>query len=319
MASPPPSARPTWCAGRWPALPCCAACRCARSCTGPPGWTAWQSLLGGGAVILDADLHLDPLAALHLTEDAEADLIMVVGDAVARPLADALAAARAADPDALGLPRLQLIASGGAVLSPTVKDQLRSLLPAVGVLDSFGSSETGSQGRLRAGDAGGPPRLVGDDGSTVLDEALRPVPADGRTVGKLAQRGHVPVGYWGDPERTARTFPVVDGVRWAVSGDDAVLEPDGSIRVLGRGSASINTGGEKVFPEEVEGVLKAHPAVFDALVVGVPDERFGQRVSAVVAVRPDAEPPTPDGLDRPRPGPPGRVQGAAFVGADRPG
>jgi acyl-CoA synthetase (AMP-forming)/AMP-acid ligase II len=106
----------------------------------------------------------------------------------------------------------------------------------------------------------------------------------------------VPVGYWGDPERTARTFPVVDGVRWAVSGDDAVLEPDGSIRVLGRGSASINSGGEKVFPEEVEGVLKAHPAVFDALVVGVPDERFGQRVSAVIAVRPDAEPPTLEAL-----------------------
>jgi acyl-CoA synthetase (AMP-forming)/AMP-acid ligase II len=137
---------------------------------------------------------------------------------------------------------------------------------------------------------------VSDASTTVVDEACRPVPADGETLGKLAQRGYVPLGYWGDAERTARSFPVVDGVRWAVSGDDAVIEPDGSIRVLGRGSASINTGGEKVFPEEVEGVLKGHPAVFDALVVGVPDERFGQRVSAVVAVRPGMPEPSADEL-----------------------
>ncbi len=263
---------------------------------GAAGWTAWQSLLGGGAVILDTDVHLDPAAAWQLTRDAEADLVMVVGDAVARPLADALAAARAADPSALALPRLQLIASGGAVLSPSVKAQLRELLPDVTILDSFGSSETGSQGRLTPGPDGGPPRLVGDGSTTVLDGSFHVVPADGRTVGKLAQRGHVPLGYWGDAERTALTFPVVDGVRWAVSGDDAVIEPDGTVRVLGRGSASINTGGEKVFPEEVEGVLKAHPAVFDALVVGVPDERFGQRVSAVVAVREGVAPPAPDEL-----------------------
>jgi acyl-CoA synthetase (AMP-forming)/AMP-acid ligase II len=252
-------------------------------------------------VVLDTDVHLDPLAALRLIEAAEVDLVMVVGDAVARPLADALAVARAADPDALWLPRLQLIASGGAVLSPAVRAQLGELLPDVGVLDSFGSSETGSQGRLRPVTDGGAPRLVGDDASTVLDtsspgSAPGPAPADGRTVGKLAQRGHVPLGYWGDAERSAATFPVVDGVRWAVSGDDAVIEPDGTIRVLGRGSASINTGGEKVFPEEVEGVLKGHPAVFDALVVGVPDERFGQRVSAVVALRPGGAEPSADEL-----------------------
>ena len=226
---------------------------------------------------------------------------MVVGDAVARPLADALGAARAVDPSGLPLPRLQLIASGGAILSPAVKDQLRSLLPGVGILDSFGSSETGSQGRLRSGPEGGAPQLVGDDATTVLGPSAEggargPVPADGTTVGKLSQRGHVPLGYWGDAERTAATFPVIDGVRWAVSGDDAVIEPDGSIRVLGRGSASINTGGEKVFPEEVEGVLKGHPAVFDALVVGVADERFGQRVSAVVALRPGVPVPSTDDL-----------------------
>jgi acyl-CoA synthetase (AMP-forming)/AMP-acid ligase II len=257
---------------------------------GAAAWAAWQSLLAGGAVVLDTDLHLDASAALRLAEAADAHLVMLVGDAVARPLADALAAARDADPAALPLRSLQVIASGGAVLSPSVKDELRRLLPAVFVLDSFGSSETGGQGRLRPADDGGAPRLVGDGGSTVLDADHHEVPPDGRTVGKLAQRGHVPLGYWGDETRTARTFPVVEGVRWAVSGDDAVIDPDGSIRVLGRGSASINTGGEKVFPEEVEGVLKAHPSVFDALVVGIPDDRFGQQVSAVVAVRPGAAP-----------------------------
>jgi fatty-acyl-CoA synthase len=263
---------------------------------GAAAWAAWQSLLAGGAVVLDTDQHFSADAALALADRADVHLVMVVGDAVARPLADALAAARAADADALPLPALQVIASGGAVLSPSVKDELRRLLPDVFVLDSFGSSETGGQGRLRPADDGGAPRLVGDRTSTVLDPDLREVPADGRTVGKLAQRGHVPLGYWGDEERTARTFPVVDGVRWAVSGDDAVRDPDGSIRVLGRGSASINTGGEKVFPEEVEGVLKGHASVFDALVVGVPDERFGEQVSAVVAVRPGAEQPSPDEL-----------------------
>jgi fatty-acyl-CoA synthase len=259
---------------------------------GAAAWVAWQSLLGGGAVVLDTDLHLDAEAALRLAEAAAVDLIMVVGDAVARPLADALASARAADPTALPLPTLQLVASGGAVLSPAVKAELRGLLPGVKVLDSFGSSETGSQGRLAPAADRGAPTLVGDDASTVLDPSFREVPADGTTIGKLSRRGHVPLGYWGDAEKTAATFPVVDGVRWAVSGDDAVREPDGSIRVLGRGSASINTGGEKVFPEEVEGVLKAHPAVFDALVVGVPDERFGQRVAAAVAVRPGVVVPT---------------------------
>ncbi len=258
---------------------------------GAAAWVAWQSLLGGGAVILDVDLHLDPGAALRLAEVARADLVMVVGDAVARPLADALRAAREDDPTSLPLESLQVVASGGAVLSPAVKAQLRTLLPGVGVLDSFGSSETGGQGRLRTADGEGPPALVTDPDSAVLDETFTPVAAGSASIGKLARRGNVPIGYWNDPERSARTFPVLDGVRWAVSGDDARVDADGTIQVLGRGSASINTGGEKVFPEEVEGVLKGHPAVFDALVVGIPDERFGQRVTAVVALRPEAAPP----------------------------
>jgi acyl-CoA synthetase (AMP-forming)/AMP-acid ligase II len=132
------------------------------------------------------------------------------------------------------------------------------------------------------------PRFRVNDETTVLDDDLRPV-APG-VVGKLARRGHVPLGYYHDPEKTAATFPVIDGVRWSVPGDHARIEDDGTITVLGRGSVSINTGGEKVYPEEVEAALKSNDAVFDAVVVGVPDERWGERVTAVVQARPGAAP-----------------------------
>ena len=120
----------------------------------------------------------------------------------------------------------------------------------------------------------------------MLDENLEQA-APG-VIGRLARRGHVPVGYYKDPVKTAATFPVVDGVRWSVPGDHARIEDDGTITVLGRGSVSINTGGEKVYPEEVESAVKSHPAVFDAVVVGVPDERWGERVVAVAQLRPGA-------------------------------
>jgi acyl-CoA synthetase (AMP-forming)/AMP-acid ligase II len=127
-----------------------------------------------------------------------------------------------------------------------------------------------------------------NDETAVLDDDLRPAPAG--VVGRLARRGRIPLGYYKDAEKTAATFPVIDGIRWAVPGDHAVVDPDGAITLLGRGSVSINTGGEKVYPEEVEAVLKAHGGVFDAVVVGVPDERWGERVVAVVQARPGAEP-----------------------------
>jgi len=130
-----------------------------------------------------------------------------------------------------------------------------------------------------------------NDETTVLDEDLRPVAPGSGVLGRLARRGRVPLGYYKDPEKSAATFPVIDGVRWAVPGDMATVEADGTITVFGRGSVSINTGGEKVYPEEVEAALKAHPAVFDAVVVGVPDARWGQRVVAVVHPR-DGERPS---------------------------
>jgi 3-oxocholest-4-en-26-oate---CoA ligase len=127
-----------------------------------------------------------------------------------------------------------------------------------------------------------------NDETTVLDEQLRP--AGVGVVGKLARRGRIPLGYFKDPEKTAATFPEVEGVRWSVPGDHARIEEDGTITLLGRGSVSINTGGEKVYPEEVEAALKGHDAVFDAVVVGVPDERWGERVVAVVQSRAGAMP-----------------------------
>lgn len=119
----------------------------------------------------------------------------------------------------------------------------------------------------------------------MLDDAGRPAPPGSGLIGRLARRGRIPIGYHGDPEGSAETFVEIQGQRWAIPGDLARVEADGSITLLGRGSSSINTGGEKVFPEEVEIVLKSHPTVFDAVVVGIPDERFGERVAAVVQAR----------------------------------
>jgi acyl-CoA synthetase (AMP-forming)/AMP-acid ligase II len=168
-------------------------------------------------------------------------------------------------------------------------------LPGTLLIDGFGASETGGQGQSVSA-AGGPIESVArfsvNDETTVLDDDLRPV-APG-VVGKLARRGHVPLGYYKDAAKTAATFPVIDGVRWSVPGDHARIEDDGTITVLGRGSVSINTGGEKVYPEEVEAALKSHEAVFDAVVVGVPDERWGERVTAVVQARTGATPELDD-------------------------
>ncbi len=191
-----------------------------------------------------------------------------------------------------------LLLSGGAILSPSVKRALAQKLPNTAVIDGFGSSEAGGQGQMVAtpdSDEPSLPRFRVNPETTVLTDKL--TQAEVGVVGKLARRGRVPLGYYKDPVKSAQTFPVVDGVRWSVPGDDARIETDGTITVLGRGSVSINTGGEKVYPEEVEGALKSHPAVFDAIVVGVPDERWGERVVAVVQGREGVEPPPAEELD----------------------
>ena len=250
-------------------------------------WLAFAVLFGGGKVVTLPEGRFDPAATWRLVDDEGVNILVVVGDAMARPLADALAA----DPDAYDLSTLMAMGSGGALLSPSTKARLRELRPGLIVRDAFGSSETGQiGGEPPADDPDGSPRLHVDDRTAVFDDDLRPVAAGSGTVGRLARGGRVPLRYLGDPEKSAATFVEVGGVRWALPGDLATLEDDGTIVILGRSSQCINTGGEKVYPEEVEAALKAHPDVVDAVVVGVADERWGQSVSAVVQPRPGTTP-----------------------------
>jgi fatty-acyl-CoA synthase len=251
---------------------------------GTAQWTALSTLLAGGTVVVDTGEHFDAARLLDLAERERASLLVIVGDAFARPLADTLSAS----PERWALDDLLAILSGGAVLSPTVRQELLELVPWAVVVDGYGTSETGGQGQMPAWagqDSGALPRFHVDEDTAVLDDGGRPAPPGSGLVGRLARRGRIPLGYHGDPQATADTFVVLDGQRWAIPGDLARVEGDGSITLLGRGASSINSGGEKVFPEEVEMVLKAHPAVFDAVVIGIPDDRFGQRVAAVVQVR----------------------------------
>jgi len=265
--------------------------RCVPICPfmhGTAHWMAFSALLMGGTVVIPVEHHLDALAVWQLVARERANFMVIVGDAFARPLLDALDTPEAR---ALDLSSMHVLLSGGAILSPALKRALVQRLPALLVVDGYGASETGGQGQsivVAGGDVPTAPRFrVGDD-TQVLGPDLRP--AGVGVVGRLARRGHIPLGYYKDEAKSAETFPIVDGERWAVPGDHAVVETDGTITLLGRGSVSINTGGEKVYPEEVESVLKAHADVFDALVVGAPDERWGERVVAVVQPRPGSAP-----------------------------
>jgi 3-oxocholest-4-en-26-oate---CoA ligase len=242
-------------------------------------WVTGSGLFEAKRAVLQDGPRMDPEHAWDLVEREKVNSMTIVGDAMARPLADAFAA----NPGRWDTSSLLGIGSGGAPLSPAVKQQLSDLLPKTMVLDSFGSSETGYQGRATEGR-----RFAVDGTNAVFDDDLRRVAPGSGVVGRLAKTGRIPVGYYNDPEKTARTFVEVEGKRWSFPGDLATVEDDGTINLLGRGSSCINSGGEKIYPEEVEDALKAHPDVFDALVVGLPDDRWGERVTAVVALRPGA-------------------------------
>ena len=243
-------------------------------------WTSLSWLYAGGTVVLLPG-SLDGVEVWRTVESEGVNLMTVVGDPVVRPLVDAWVREGPFD-----VSSLFSIGSGGAPLTPSLKDQLIALVPNAAVVDGFGSSETGAQGSQRVeagGGSGGVAAFTPYPTTTVLDEGRRrPVGLGSEVVGRVALRGRIPIGYYNAPEKTAETFVEVDGVRWVLTGDMATIEADGTIRLLGRGSGCINTGGEKVYPEEVESVLKAHPSVYDVLVVGVDDDRWGQRVAAVV-------------------------------------
>jgi acyl-CoA synthetase (AMP-forming)/AMP-acid ligase II len=243
-------------------------------------WTSLSWLFSGGTVVLLPG-SLDPVRVWRTIGEEKVNLITVVGDPVVRPLVDAWLAEGPFD-----VSSLFSIGSGGAPLSPALREQLMSILPGVIVSDGFGSSETGAQGaqRLEAVDhSGESTKFTPYPSTTVIDEATRrPVEPGSGVVGRVALTGRIPIGYYNAPEKTAETFVDIDGQRWVLTGDMATISEDGTVRLFGRGSGCINTGGEKVFPEEVEAVLKAHPSVYDALVVGIDDQRWGQAVAAVV-------------------------------------
>jgi 3-oxocholest-4-en-26-oate---CoA ligase len=235
----------------------------------------------------------DPHAVWAAIEKHKIAGIGITGDAMAIPLIDAYVEG---DYDASSL---VIVASTAAVFSPVVKDRLFELFPNLLITEAVGSSETGYNGArlLEKGATRNDSGLIninrGPD-TIVIDDDNHPVqPGE---IGRMARGGHVPIGYYKDPVKSAATFIEVDGKRYSVPGDFARLELDGTMTLLGRGSQCINSGGEKIYPEEVESAIKAHPAVFDALVVGVPDERWGQKVAALVQARPGMEAPSVEEL-----------------------
>jgi acyl-CoA synthetase (AMP-forming)/AMP-acid ligase II len=250
-------------------------------------WVATMTLMGGNKLVLSSEHKLDPRAVWSTVEREKVLSVTLVGDAMARPLIEALD-----EPGAdFDTSSLVILGSGGAILSPAVKAKINATLPNVVVIDSIGASETGYQGTFIQADDQGHPRFQMGEHTTVLDDDGNPVEPGSGVVGRLARGGFVPLGYYKDPEKTASVFvESADGRRWVLPGDMAMVEADGTIALLGRGSVSINSGGEKIFPEEVESALKSHPDVFDAVVVGVPDERWGERVAAVIKPRPGASP-----------------------------
>ncbi len=212
--------------------------------------------------------------------------MIITGDAIARPMIDALDE----NPGRWNTDSLISLSSSAALFSQSLKDRFLEYFPNLVITDSIGSTEGGFNGiRIAAkGDRaeGGGPKVEAGRDVVILDENLELIPPGDDRHGLLARGGNIPLGYYNDPEKTAASFVVAaDGRRYAVSGDHACWSADGSLVMLGRGTVSINSGGEKIFPEEVEAALKSHSAVFDCLVVGVPDDRFGQRVAAVVQWR----------------------------------
>ncbi|SDN45515.1 Acyl-CoA synthetase (AMP-forming)/AMP-acid ligase II [Streptomyces sp. cf386] len=229
-----------------------------------------------------------PEEVLRTIEKEKVTSMSLVGDAMLRPLVDALSGPM----KGTDCSSMFSVSSSGAIMSDTVRRQFQALVPNVLLLNNFGSSESGFNGT--ATEDSGPERgfrVRVNSRTQVVDPATHAPVAVGE-VGRIAQCGHVPLGYYNDPGKTAETFFEKDGARWVLLGDMATVDAEGVVTVLGRGSQCINTGGEKVYPEEVEQALKSHPDVYDALVAGVPDAKWGHHVAAVVQLRSGAVQPS---------------------------
>jgi acyl-CoA synthetase (AMP-forming)/AMP-acid ligase II len=254
---------------------------------GASQWSVMGGSFQGSKVVLVP--RFDPREVWRLVGEEKVNLLFITGDAMARPLIEALDEP-GADYDTSSLFAL---ASTAALFSPSLKDAFLERFPNLVVSDAIGASETGGNGHtvVKKGATAmkGGPTVSVVSGTVVLDDDLNEVAPGSGTVGRVARRGFIPVGYYNDPVKTAETFVTApNGIRYAMPGDYALVEADGTVTLLGRGSVSINSGGEKIYPEEVEAVVRSHPAVWDATVVGAPDERWGQTVAAVVSLRPGA-------------------------------
>ena len=249
-------------------------------------WIALTALHQGNTVFIQSDVErLDPHDILSLIEREKVGFLQIVGDAFARPIVDAIKHGR------YDLTSLAIVLSGGAPLNASIKAEILDLLPNVMIIDGLGSSEAGGQGMQVSNRSTGAStgKFTPGPDNCVVDEAMTTVLAPGHDgMGWWAKRGFVPLGYLDDAAKTERTFVTIDGVRFAVPGDRARHLADGSIELHGRDSVTINSGGEKIFAEEVEHALKHHPAVYDAVVAGRPSERWGQEVVAIVQLRPGA-------------------------------
>jgi acyl-CoA synthetase (AMP-forming)/AMP-acid ligase II len=254
-------------------------------------WNVFNSFHRGGTVVLPEETRrLDARSVWRAVEEHRCDAIMVTGDGVARPL---LAALREGRHD---VSSIRAVTSTAAVLSRAVRDELLAAMPeGTLLLESLGASEQGLQAMASDTESGhsGLPAYPPREGTVLLrDDRQGVLPMDSEEVGWIASTGHLPLGYLGDRNKTEDTFPTVAGVRYSVGGDRGRWLPDGRLLFLGREAMCINTGGEKVFVEEVERVLKSHPSIDDALVVGTPSERWGQQVTAVVSLRSGAAAPS---------------------------
>ncbi|MDI5977678.1 acyl-CoA synthetase [Amycolatopsis magusensis] len=247
---------------------------------GAAQWAAFGALFTGSPVVFVP--RFDAHEIWKAVQQHRVQVLTIVGDAMARPLIEAY---REGGYDASSLVALS---SHAALFSQSVKQEFLETFPNLVVTDAIGSSESGFTGIgmvAKGSDHSAGPRVNFGTQAVLLDEDDQVVEPRPGAVGRIARRAHVPLGYYNDPEKSRTIFTEIDGTRYVIPGDYARYEDDGTVTLLGRGSQCVNTGGEKVYPEEVEGALKSHPDVFDALVIGVPDDRLGQRVAAVVQAR----------------------------------
>ena len=257
-------------------------------------WQSFNSFFSGWKLIINDQVSFDADYVWEIVAKEKVMNLTIMGDAMGRPLCDALPSAIE---KGLDLSSLFVLSSTASVFSASIKDTILEYLPNLFLIDAVGSSETGAtgvnihtkDGKLK--DSGGGPKFTKPNFSEILNLDTKEVipPSDTETIGYLARKGHVPIAYYKDEEKSKKTFIEVGGVRYSIPGDMAKYEEDGQMTLLGRGSVSINSGGEKIFPEEVEMALKAHPNIFDCLVVGVKDDRWGQKVVAVIQRRENDE------------------------------